>query len=82
MSIAEKQYSCPYTLAVIPLATMSKRKLVVWGYTCERCGYQWIQRTAGAPEPKVCANRKCKSPYWNKPRQHPAPAKKRDQRRR
>ncbi len=42
---------------------------------CERCGYEWIPKD---PEqlPAVCSNRKCKSPYWNRPRQNPAPAKR------
>lgn len=45
-------------------------------YRCERCGHEWIPR--GALEeanagkalegnPTVCP--KCKSPYWNKPRE-------------
>lgn len=33
---------------------------------CERCGYYWYSREAKPP--KVCANKKCKSPYWNKKR--------------
>ena len=29
---------------------------------CKRCGYVWYPR---APElPKYCANKKCRSPYW------------------
>lgn len=38
---------------------------------CERCGHDWIPRTAlSEPDalPIVCGNRSCKSPYWNKPR--------------
>ena len=34
--------------------------------TCSRCGYSWYPRTP--TKPKVCANKKCKSPYWNVPR--------------
>ena len=34
-------------------------------YTCTRCGYKW----AGRPnKPKTCANKKCKSKYWDKER--------------
>ncbi len=33
---------------------------------CLRCGHTWYPRTNRLP--KVCPNRKCKSPYWNKPR--------------
>ena len=33
---------------------------------CNRCGYVWYPRK---PEmPNNCANKKCNSPYWNKPR--------------
>ena len=33
-----------------------------------RCKHEWYPR---APkDPKVCPNTKCKSPYWNKPRQN------------
>ena len=35
--------------------------------TCLRCGYKWHPRTPKAP--RVCPNPKCKSPYWDKPRQ-------------
>jgi len=31
---------------------------------CERCGHTWVPRKA---EVIICP--KCKSPYWNKPRQ-------------
>lgn len=37
---------------------------------CTRCGYRWLQRAAG-PLPKVCASKKCKSPYWNRERIKP-----------
>jgi predicted amidophosphoribosyltransferase len=33
---------------------------------CERCGYEWIPRSNTLP--KVCPNRKCKSPYWDRER--------------
>lgn len=36
---------------------------------CLRCGYEWPQRYPDQ-EPKTCANRECKSPYWNKPRRN------------
>src|SRR2546426_786001 len=32
---------------------------------CLRCGYYWITR---GKAPKWCANRVCRSVYWNKPR--------------
>ena len=30
---------------------------------CQRCGYEWVRRTAGRP--KRCPGPKCKSPYWD-----------------
>ena len=29
---------------------------------CFRCSYEWKQRTDGTP--RRCANRECRSPYW------------------
>jgi len=37
------------------------------GFQCERCNHTWIPRETTEGEPLVCP--KCKSPYWNKPRQ-------------
>lgn len=47
--------------------------------TCLRCGYEFVPSPDRNPEapylivgmklPKTCPNPKCKSPYWNKPRQ-------------
>lgn len=37
------------------------------GYQCERCKHTWIPRETTEGEPLVCP--RCKSPYWNKPRQ-------------
>jgi hypothetical protein len=36
-------------------------------FVCERCEHEWYPRNEG--EPKVCP--KCKSPYWDTPRQKP-----------
>ena len=33
---------------------------------CTRCGYEWYPRTP--QKPKYCANKKCRSPYWNRPK--------------
>ncbi len=33
---------------------------------CLRCGYTWFPRSTEPP--KVCANKECKSPYWDRPR--------------
>ena len=50
------------------VVAMGKVKLTVWGWRCERCGHEWIPREEA--EPRVCP--KCKSPYWNRPRQRAA----------
>lgn len=44
-------------------------KILMEGWQCERCGHKWVPREQDAPEPRVCP--KCKSPYWNRPRQKP-----------
>lgn len=41
-------------------------KIKVDAYKCERCGHIWVPRNYNN-EPKVCP--KCKSPYWNMPKQ-------------
>lgn len=55
---------------VVPFArggdnTPKQVKITVMGYRCERCKWEWIPR--GETAPRVCP--KCKSPYWDKPRQ-------------
>lgn len=55
--------------AVLQRAEMSKVKLIVPGWRCERCGHQWIQRLDRRPT--ICP--KCKSRLWDRPRQRPKP---------
>ncbi len=33
---------------------------------CTRCGFKWPKQEGELPQ--TCANPKCRSPYWNKPR--------------
>ena len=40
-------------------------EITLKGYQCERCNHTWVPRDEATP--LVCP--KCKSPYWNKPRQ-------------
>lgn len=40
-------------------------EITLKGFQCERCNHTWVPRDEGLP--LVCP--KCKSPYWNKPRQ-------------
>ncbi|MFA4974791.1 MAG: hypothetical protein WC683_19495 [bacterium] len=42
-------------------------KITLPGFRCERCDHQWVARQGTQGEPRVCP--KCKSPYWDKPRQ-------------
>jgi len=44
------------------------------GYKCERCEHTWLPRETTEGDPLVCP--KCKSPYWNKPRQSGLPSGK------
>lgn len=37
------------------------------GFKCLRCEHVWVPRETTIEEPVICP--KCKSPYWNKPRQ-------------
>jgi len=50
-------------------------KRVMKIFHCLRCGHEWIPKRydkQGNPiPPKVCANKKCKSPYWRIPRGQP-----------
>ena len=36
-----------------------------WRHECNRCRKVWYSTK---PNPMCCANVKCKSPYWNRPR--------------
>ena len=41
-------------------------------WRCLRCGHEWPARKFGEDgrpiPPKTCPNKKCRSPYWNRPR--------------
>lgn len=43
-------------------------KVKIDGWRCERCQHQWVPRVMTV-HPEVCP--KCKSPYWDRPRQSP-----------
>ena len=44
---------------------INKIKPNLFIHNCNRCGHEW----AGKLEtPNTCANPKCRTPYWNKPR--------------
>lgn len=38
-----------------------------YDWRCQRCGHQWRSRHPNAPTPTSCS--KCRSAYWQKPRQ-------------
>jgi hypothetical protein len=46
---------------------MDMGKVMLEGFECERCGHKWVKRSATEGDPVICP--KCKSPYWNRPRQ-------------
>ena len=37
-------------------------------YVCNRCGHVWMAKRLRQALPKKCGNKKCASPYWDKPR--------------
>jgi predicted Zn-ribbon and HTH transcriptional regulator len=43
-------------------------KVTVEGWKCQRCGHVWIPHEKDF-KPRGCP--KCKSPYWDRPRQNP-----------
>ena len=45
---------------------MSIQNIQVSEYTCERCGYKWVNRTNGKDEPIPARCAKCKSENWNR----------------
>lgn len=44
---------------------MPTRPVEAWEHYCLRCGASW---RSFIPEPKTCANQRCRSPYWNEDR--------------
>lgn len=55
------------TVVVIYLARVvsDMGEITLKGYKCERCEHVWVPRDE--ERPRVCP--KCKSPYWDRPRQ-------------
>ena len=47
--------------------TVIEETIKVTNCVCCRCGYIWVPKNKDNL-PSTCASRKCKSPYWNKPR--------------
>tara|TARA_Y100000310_G_scaffold284286_1_gene306973 strand:+ start:153 stop:299 length:147 start_codon:yes stop_codon:yes gene_type:complete len=45
---------------------MAEIEIKIKGYQCERCKHEWVPRNK-EETPIICP--RCKSPYWNKPRQ-------------
>lgn len=48
-------------------------KVQLMGYRCYRCNHEWLPRATSVYEPKVCP--KCKSAYWDRPRQETSSTK-------
>ena len=51
------------------VAVRMAKKVQLWGYRCERCSHEWLPRDKKHDCPK------CKSPYWDRPRQAKVRAK-------
>ncbi len=51
------------TLSALKFSSMNKR---IKKRTCLRCGYEWYPRSSDVP--LLCANKACRTPYWNRPR--------------
>ena len=53
---------------MIPTKNQTVTKIKLDGYKCDRCGHIWLPRVYGeTADPVICP--KCKSPYWNRPRE-------------
>ena len=46
---------------------MAVLKKMMTVFKCERCEHEWVPRNV-EETPRVCP--KCKSPYWDRPRQN------------
>jgi predicted Zn-ribbon and HTH transcriptional regulator len=48
---------------------MAEIKFELDGFRCERCAHEWLPKKVlkGSKKPMVCP--KCKSPYWNTPKE-------------
>ena len=47
---------------------MARVPITVMGYRCERCDHEWLPRQRdNGDTPRICP--KCKSAYWDRPRQ-------------
>ncbi|MGI0068220.1 MAG: hypothetical protein ACREB9_07420, partial [Thermoplasmata archaeon] len=47
--------------------------VMIPGYKCSRCEYEWVGRSTDSGRPAVCAN--CGSPYWDRERKRKVPKK-------
>jgi predicted Zn-ribbon and HTH transcriptional regulator len=63
------RYRCGYTARRHLKKGRTMAKIELTGWRCERCGHEWVARQEWTDAPRVCP--KCKSPYWNEPRQKP-----------
>jgi len=46
-------------------SAMVKVPITVMGFRCDRCRYEWVPRSEGGEEPRVCP--RCHSASWNVP---------------
>jgi len=59
------------SIAILVRESIPKKGMELEELTCLRCGYKWHPRVIGGEVkiPATCPEKKCRSPYWNKPRQ-------------
>ena len=67
MTVEKLIYYALYSISYMTEQIEPIRTVIVKKLHCLRCGYEWIPKYEGKI-PKNCANPKCNSPYWNKPR--------------
>src|SRR6266705_2726808 len=54
----------------------SMARVQIPGFKCERCDHIWTPRANSDKPPRVCP--RCKSPYWDTPRQRKKHGEKKD----
>jgi len=51
------------TKKLTKLSPKASVKITVWQHTCQKCSHSWISKYKDV---QSCANKKCRSPNWNK----------------
>ena len=51
-------------IQLFPIYESRKITKNYWLHRCNRCEYEWPSKRE---KPNTCADKKCRSPYWNSP---------------